>query len=336
MHRYQPGDRDQRFQDDRNYELRPYQRNARYDRGDERGPLPRQADERSSYPRYADERASFPRYEDDVRSATRMYGHERDESMPRNFGEWRESTRQEPNFTREMLHRTGANRGYADAPRPELPQDYSDFRPARTGENSRGGSEGNRESRGYSSAGYGSDREYGRGGQGQMYGGSAQNRGFDTRYDSDKSTSLGGAFSSMGGTSSGAQYTPSRSSASFAGKGPKGYLRSDERIRESVCECLENAHEVDASDIEVEVRQGEVTLKGTVGSRSMKRWAEDHVEALPGVRDVTNSLRVRSAESREDSADRSNERSNSPSSVSNSDSASSGTSKNSSRAGSSS
>ena len=46
------------------------------------------------------------------------------------------------------------------------------------------------------------------------------------------------------------------------GRGPRGYRRTDERILEEVNERLtEDAH-LDATNIEVDVRDGEVTLKG--------------------------------------------------------------------------
>jgi osmotically-inducible protein OsmY len=48
------------------------------------------------------------------------------------------------------------------------------------------------------------------------------------------------------------------------GKGPKGYKRSDDRIREEVCECISQQGHVDASEVEVRVQGGEVTLTGTV------------------------------------------------------------------------
>jgi hypothetical protein len=50
--------------------------------------------------------------------------------------------------------------------------------------------------------------------------------------------------------------------------------------------------DVDASEIEVRVQNGEVTLQGTVLARSMKHQAEDLAEAVPGVTDVHNHLRV--------------------------------------------
>jgi hypothetical protein len=76
------------------------------------------------------------------------------------------------------------------------------------------------------------------------------------------------------------------------GKGPMGYARSDERIRETVCEALSDDDRVDASNIEVTVKNGEVILTGTVEDRQSKRMAEDCVENLSGVKDVQNQIRV--------------------------------------------
>jgi len=76
------------------------------------------------------------------------------------------------------------------------------------------------------------------------------------------------------------------------GRGPKGYQRSDERITEDVNERLWQHSYIDASDIEVNVENGEVTLKGTVNTRYEKRLAEDIAETVSGVRDVHNQLRI--------------------------------------------
>src|SRR3954466_10239646 len=54
---------------------------------------------------------------------------------------------------------------------------------------------------------------------------------------------------------------------SYRGRGPKNYERSDERIREDVCERLERDDRVDASDLEVTVEGGVVTMAGTVLDR---------------------------------------------------------------------
>ena len=78
----------------------------------------------------------------------------------------------------------------------------------------------------------------------------------------------------------------------YRGVGPKGYVRSDERIRELVCDDLMDDPWLDASGIEVAVKDGEVTLSGTVENRDAKRWAEDIAEHAGGVKHVQNNLRV--------------------------------------------
>lgn len=84
----------------------------------------------------------------------------------------------------------------------------------------------------------------------------------------------------------------------YFGKGPKGYKRSDEKIHDEVCELLTSHYDIDASEIEVEVKDGVVTLGGAVESRRVKRLAEDVVADLNGVQDVRNQLRVLSHDSR--------------------------------------
>ncbi len=76
------------------------------------------------------------------------------------------------------------------------------------------------------------------------------------------------------------------------GKGPAGYTRSDDRIREMVCDVLTDHDHIDASTIEITVKNGEVTLAGTVDDRRTKRMAEDVIENLSGVKEVVNQLRV--------------------------------------------
>jgi hypothetical protein len=78
-------------------------------------------------------------------------------------------------------------------------------------------------------------------------------------------------------------------------RGPKGYTRSDERIREDVCDTIGRLGEVDPSEVEVTVREGEVTLAGTVEHRHWKHTIEDAVDGISGVREVTNNIRVKAA-----------------------------------------
>ncbi len=79
-----------------------------------------------------------------------------------------------------------------------------------------------------------------------------------------------------------------------AGKGPKGYRMSDERLREDVCQALTDNDQVDAAEIHVNISDCVVTLTGEVSDRTQKREAEACVEHVKGVRDVQNMLRVSS------------------------------------------
>ncbi len=80
--------------------------------------------------------------------------------------------------------------------------------------------------------------------------------------------------------------------ADHRGRGPKGYRRSDERIREDVSDRLTDDGWLDASSIEVAVKDGEVTLSGTVHARDDKRRAELLAESVSGVDNVQNNLRL--------------------------------------------
>lgn len=118
-------------------------------------------------------------------------------------------------------------------------------------------------------AGYGGGSAYNQAGMGSF--------GADPdRYGSNS------ANSNMGGTLSG-----------HRGKGPKGYVRSDERIREDISDRLRDDEHIDAGDIDVTVSSGDVVLSGVVESRFAKRHAEDLAESVSGVRNVENRIRVK-------------------------------------------
>jgi osmotically-inducible protein OsmY len=80
--------------------------------------------------------------------------------------------------------------------------------------------------------------------------------------------------------------------ANHAGRGPRRYRRTDERIAEDVNERLMLDPDVDATDIEVLVADGRVILTGTVDDRRTKRLAEIDAEEVWGVTDVDNQLHV--------------------------------------------
>ena len=90
----------------------------------------------------------------------------------------------------------------------------------------------------------------------------------------------------------GRQIAPESRRGPFTGRGPKGYVRSDERIWEDVNELLTRHGEIDATDISVHVSNRVVALEGTVEDRRTKRLAEDLSENVRGVLDVENRLRV--------------------------------------------
>jgi len=115
--------------------------------------------------------------------------------------------------------------------------------------------------------------------------------GFRRRGD-DEMLRAGGWSSTESGRSPDAPH-PRRSAY---GLGPKDYTRSDERLREEICERLTRDDVVDASEISVEVAGGEVTLAGSVDCRAAKHRAEDIVDSVLGVVDISNRLRVGAAD----------------------------------------
>lgn len=83
-----------------------------------------------------------------------------------------------------------------------------------------------------------------------------------------------------------------RNDATHRGKGPKNYRRSDERIQEDINDRLTDEWNIDASDIEVTVTNGDVILTGYVADRSQKRKAADIAENVLGVANVENRIKV--------------------------------------------
>jgi osmotically-inducible protein OsmY len=91
----------------------------------------------------------------------------------------------------------------------------------------------------------------------------------------------------------GAPWRAERTGPNYFGRGPRGYRRSDERIREEINDRLAYDPDLDASDLDVRVENGLVTLSGVVEDRGAKRLAEDLAEDVMGVDDVNNELKVR-------------------------------------------
>jgi hypothetical protein len=112
----------------------------------------------------------------------------------------------------------------------------------------------------------------------------------DTRsslYGSGQPPGERGNFGGAHGSESGYEFA-----RGHRGKSPRDYTRSDARIREELCERLTEDDAIDPSDVSVAVDDGVVTLTGTVEHRWVKHSIEDMAEALGGVKDIVNQLRV--------------------------------------------
>jgi hypothetical protein len=235
------------------------------------------------------DRAFFERFVDELRSwfgdeaaQRRRMADERDEMRHR--GEWDErdwgrgrsdwGTRsdwaREPNdreWSRQWGYVEGRGPGSGDRPREWGRPMSSDF--------------GYAGSSGYGA--WGRERDWNReppwGGQGSggfgTYGFSHEGRADSARYS-------GVSSSRERDWASGPHY----------GRGPRNYQRTDERIREDVCERLAQHSYLDASDIEVVVLNADVTLQGSVNDRWAKRTAEEIAEGVWGVKQVHNQLRL--------------------------------------------
>jgi osmotically-inducible protein OsmY len=164
---------------------------------------------------------------------------------------------------------------------------------------------------GYGRSRYGQREQGGYGGEPGRFGSSEwrpqessrQRQGYGRQYESqsfDQPYPRG--FQSEFGSSQGASRYGSGSQGyseygTHRGKGPKGYTRSDDRLKEVICEKLTDDPMIDASEINVEVTSQIVKLTGTVDDRSTKYDVEELIERCGGVKDIDNQLRVRSGSS---------------------------------------
>lgn len=153
--------------------------------------------------------------------------------------------------------------------------------------------------------GYGADR-YGSSsfGSGSYRSGGQRSRGYGhippRRYDRDERGFFDRAsdeLMSWFGDDDAARRRRMDQREDHRGKGPAGYTRSKERILEDANERLMRDSSLDASKITVTCEDNEITLDGTVDSRSAKRRAEDIVDDISGVKHVQNNLRVESRDS---------------------------------------
>lgn len=210
-------------------------------------------------------RAGGGRYDYGRRESSSGGGREsgRDDYWSRGWENERDDDRRESRYG--SYGRSGAERGYSEGMAGSHPQSYNYPTGFRSGE-----------SYGERGRGYDDDRDrYDR----------AEGRGWWDRASD--------AVASWFGDEEAERRRRMDQQREHRGRGPKGYRRSDERIKEDVNDRLSDDYYLDASDIEVTVQNTEVTLTGTVISRNDKRRAEDIVESVSGVTNVENRLRVK-------------------------------------------
>ena len=155
--------------------------------------------------------------------------------------------------------------------------------------------------RGYGQSGYGQERfREGRSFAQQRGFGRASQTGYGQGGFRESSSGRGGFGESRYGRQSGIGQSAygrsgreyeSSSRGSHRGKGPKGYQRSGERLKEIICENLKDDPDIDASDVSIDVNGETVTLEGTVDSRQTKYAVEECAEQC-GASNINNNLRI--------------------------------------------
>jgi hypothetical protein len=128
-------------------------------------------------------------------------------------------------------------------------------------------------------------------GEGQQYGSQrGSGGGFGQRESGRLPFGQSGQMGQFGQYGQSGQYQ-SGQFGQHRGKGPKGYQRTDDRLKELICERLRDDPEIDPSEVTINVSGSRVTLDGSVDSRRTKHAIEDIVEQFD-VSDVQNNLRV--------------------------------------------
>ena len=222
------------------------------------------------YGRDRDVERSGRSYDRDYDRGDQGYGRDRDRSRSGDRGEYRN----------ELTFERGY--GAYDASRDRGYRDYDDYdRDIERGRRQYG--RGNRD-RDYDDYGGGRDRS--------RY----DNQGYDDQGYRNQDYGSQRYGSQSQGRSGSQDYSYSYTEVwlipgEHTGRGPEGYQRSQDSIKEEVNERLTRHGQLNPNNVQVEVDDnGEVTLNGTVSSRRDKRMAEDAIETVSGVRDVHNRL----------------------------------------------
>jgi hypothetical protein len=119
------------------------------------------------------------------------------------------------------------------------------------------------------------------------------------KSNDDPGTFAGPGYSGFGGSAGYSGAGAGGITGGYAGGGytgepwrPAPHTHHDDQIHDDICARLSQATEIDASQIEVDVEAGVVTLRGRVEDREMKSAAADLAERVPGVTRVHNRLHV--------------------------------------------
>lgn len=75
--------------------------------------------------------------------------------------------------------------------------------------------------------------------------------------------------------------------------GPQNWERPDDVIQDEACEIIWRDQSCDPTTIEVSVKDGVLTLNGTVASDKMKQNAEEKLKNLIGLKGLRNHLEVK-------------------------------------------
>jgi hypothetical protein len=105
-----------------------------------------------------------------------------------------------------------------------------------------------------------------------------------------------GRYEGIYGFDYGYSYPPGQ----YSGIAPKNYRRSDERIFDEVCDRLMIHGEIDPTNIDILVKNAEVTLSGVVPNKKMKRAIEEVVDHVAGVLEIKNELKINPSEYKSD------------------------------------
>ncbi|MFL5470743.1 MAG: BON domain-containing protein [Gemmatimonadales bacterium] len=162
-----------------------------------------------------------------------------------------------------------------------------------------------------SEGGPGTDAAYRMGGPRAVRRGPPNDRIRGTGGDGGYSTLGGGVYPDEGSPDDAPGYGDWRRHSTGAGSGARGQeglnlseqrggserrigqrRRPDAALAQELHEILTKDPELDATEIEVEVEGGAVTLRGVVDSSDARLLAEELVESVTGVREVHNNLKV--------------------------------------------